>query len=155
MGARAVGVTVLRSSWPEYVDRDFVLGLRARDGSPPCPDGLRVALRWIGDRRLTLEAALAEASAAIDSEHLAWALLALGVPGYGSGGGHGYGDGYGYGDGDGSGDGSSDGSGYGSGDGYSSNDGSGYGLGYGYGSGSGDGSGVGYGEGVDGVDHDG
>jgi hypothetical protein len=115
-----VGVESLLDPLP-MVTADLIRSLRAPDGSAPCPDGLAVGLRWIGDRALPLDEALDELRRSRDAvrEYAGWALTALG---YGSG----------------------DGSGYGFGDG--SGDGSGYGFGDGFGDGSGDGSGYGFGE---------
>ena len=107
---------------PRLITARSIRRLRAPDGSKPCPEGLKAALSWIGDRRVPLARALQEAETKL-REWFDWGLSAMGMTG----------SGYGYGSGDGSGDGYGDG--YGSGDGY--------GDGYGSGDGSGDGSGSG------------
>jgi len=104
---------ILRGTFPSVaavtvIDANVIRGLRV-DGSPPCADGLRQALSWIGDRTLPIGEALAQAKESLYCDYYDWACRALGLTG------DGYGDGSGYGSGDGSGD----------------------GYGYGYGSGSG------------------
>jgi hypothetical protein len=107
---------------PAFIDAEALHGLRLPDGTKPCTEGIGAALRWIGNRRLPFQEALAEARGDPRvKQYVAWGLEATGS-GDGSGSGSGYGDGDGYGDGYG------DGSGYGDGDGY--------GYGYGYGSSS-------------------
>jgi hypothetical protein len=117
---------ILRGTFPSVssvmvIDAAAIRALRL-DGSPPCDEGLRAALKWIGDRSLPLGEAFAEAEQALGSDWFDWACRALGLTG--SGYGSGYGDGYGCGDG------------YGDGSGYGSGYGDGYGCGDGYGYGS-------------------
>jgi hypothetical protein len=86
------------------VTAETIRTLRAPDGARPCAEGLRAALRWIGDRSLPFEAALAEARKKIARDFVEWAIAALSYGygyGYGSGSGSGSGYGSGYGDGDG------------------------------------------------------
>ena len=112
---------------PSVITADVIRALRSPTGERPCAEGLKAALRWIGDRALPyLEALEAAKKASSLREYLDWGLQALG---YGSGCGDGYGDGSGDGSGSGYGDGS--GSGYGSGSGSGSGYGDGYGDGYG------------------------
>ena len=104
-----------------HIDADVVRGLRHPQHGKPCDTGLKKALRWIGNRTLSLPDAIDEATDIFDPEDVKWAKIALGLHGFGDGDGSGYGFG--------------DGSGYGYG----------FGFGYGYGYGDGDGSGTGYG----------
>ena len=106
---------------PAVVSAETIRALRAPEGDRPCADGLRAALRWIGDRALPFEVAIVEAREKVGAEFFEWGMRALGY-GFGDGDGDGFGYGFGY------------------GDGY------GFGYGYGYGYGYGDGYGYGYGE---------
>jgi hypothetical protein len=108
---------------PTVVNADLIRNLRAPDGSRPCSEGLRVVLKWIGDKALPFDAAVEKArKSRLVGSYVEWALTAIGSgSGSGFGSGDGYGDGYGFGSGDG------DGYGYG----YGFGDGSGYGDGYG------------------------
>ena len=110
-----------------HIDADVVRGLRHPQHGKPCDTGLKKALRWIGNRTLSLPDAIDEATDIFDPEDVKWAKIALGLhcTGYGTGYGYGFGYGYGYGYGDGYTD------GYGYGDGYGHGDGYGYGDGYG------------------------
>ncbi len=134
MGVTAA-VQLLGEPQPRVVSFETIRKLRDPEGNPPCSEGLRAARRWIGERVLEIEVALAEArKSPLVRGYVRWALDAIGS-----------GSGYGDGDGDGSGYGSGHGCGYGYGSGYGS--GYGDGDGYGYGSGSGSGYGSGYGAG--------
>ena len=113
---------------PAVVSAETIRALRAPEGDRPCADGLRAALRWIGDRALPFEVAIVEAREKVGAEFFEWGMRALGFGyGFGDGDGDGFGYGFGYGDGYGF------GYGYGYGDGDGSGDGSGDGYGYGYG----------------------
>jgi hypothetical protein len=128
VGACAVEVSAPRVLFggiptpPAVVTADVLRSLRSPAGDTPCSQGLRAGLRWIGDRQLPLDQAIAEAREKLPADFVEWALAAIGY-------------GYGYGHSDVYGSGSSDGSG------------SDYDHGYGYGYGSGDGFGADYGSG--------
>jgi hypothetical protein len=148
LGGVTVGVRYILGAppaTPSVISAEVLRGLLAPDGRRPCRDGLRQALRWIGDREIPIEQARKEAQGVLAPSDIAWGLRALGISGDGDGFGHGFGFGFGsgYGFGDGYGDGYCDGSGSGYGHGSSYGNGYGSGDGYGYGDGFGDGSGYG------------
>ena len=119
MRARTLVVAVaLLGSFPPpiRINAATIRALRAPDGGAPCEDGLSAAIRWIGQRDLSLDDAEREARSKPSVQaYVEWGMAAIG-----DGDGYGYGYGDGYGDGSGSGDGSGDG--YGDGDGGDQND---------------------------------